>query len=501
MTSNLPILLFMIPFLAALVAAIAGWLWGGARWIALGALLVTAALSVAAVPQVLAAGALRTHMGGWPPPFGIEVVLDPLSAFVSAVVALVALVIMAGTGSHVDGELPAMRTVYYSSTLILVSGLMGIVGTGDLFNLFVHVEMASLAAYALVAAGGRGAPRAALNYLVIGTLGASLYLMGVGFIYAGTGTLNMADAARLMPAAEPRLVLVGGLLILGGLGVKMALFPLHMWMPAAYAYAPAAAATLMAPLVTKVSAYALIRLVFWVFGGVPAITDELFLELLAWAGAGAMVAGGLLALTQRDLRRLLAYSSVGQMGIVALGAGLATSAGMTGAVLHIANDALMKAVLFLAAGIALLRFGVRDVGDLARLRGHAPWTAAAMAVAGVSLIGIPPFAGFFGKWYVLTATLTEERWLFTAALVVSSLVTVGYVLRILEQLYFARPAAAAAAAAGGTVAAAGGPALREGPFPAVAAVVLLGLAIVVLGLGNGWVVTHLVRPALPALLQ
>lgn len=483
MESNLPILLFLVPFLAAMVAAAVGWFVRDAsRLITVVALVVTAALSVVALVRVHGEGTLRTEVGAWPPPYGIEVLLDPLSAFIAAMVGVVALIVVVGAIPNARAELPRRTIVYDPSVLLLVSGLMGITITGDLFNLFVQIEVASLSAYALVAAGGRGAPRAALNYLVIGSLGASLYLIGVGFLFAATGSLNMEHVATLLPDADPRLVLVGGLLIVAGLGTKMALFPLHVWMPAAYARGPAAAAAFMAPLVTKVSAYALLRVSFWVFAGGALAPDRVLLELVAWAGAAAMVVGGVLALMQTDLRRLLAYSSVGQMGIVALGIGLANPAGLTGAVLHIANDALMKAALFLAAALLLLRYGVKNVRDLARVRGQAPWTAAAIVVAGLSLIGVPPLGGFFGKWYVLAGAVAEGRWVFVAALAVGSLATVGYVIRIFEPLFFgSRP---------------------EQPPPVqrsltAAACVVLAVGIILVGVFNGWLVSAIIEPALP----
>jgi multicomponent Na+:H+ antiporter subunit D len=486
-TSNLPSLLLIVPFLAAFVAVALGWLVAGAaRWIALGALIATAGLAVISVPLVMTTGPVTTHLGGWPPPLGIELLLDPLSASVAALVAVVALLVLAGSMGEVREELPGQQTVYYASVLLMMSGLLGIVVTGDLFNLFVQIELASLSAYALVATGGRGAPRAGFTYLIIGSFGASVYLAGVGFLYAATGTLNMADVAERLAAADPRLVMVGGVLIVAGLGVKMALFPLHMWMPPAYASSPSVAASLMAPLVTKVSAYALVRVLFWVFGG-DTVVAPVLLDLVALAGAAAVVAGGIMALLETDLRRLLAYSSVGQMGVVALGIGVANAPGVSGAVLHIANDALMKAALFLAAGIALLQFGVRKVSDLSRLRGRAPWTSAAVAVAGLSLIGIPPLGGFFGKWYVLNGTLADGRWALTAAIVVGSLATVGYVFRLIESLFFSQ--------------ASGDPDRCEGSPPALVACGLLALLVILLGLGNERIVTSIVTPALPAGLR
>lgn len=485
MISALPVLLFLIPFVAALVIAAAGPF--VARWavhgIALTALTATAGVAIAAVPRVLAHGALRSELGGWPPPIGIELVLDPLSAFVAVLVAVVALVVVAGTVRQVQEELPGREPTFLALSLMLVAGLLGITVTGDLFNLFVHIEVASLSAYALVAAGSRGAPRAGLRYLIIGSFGASLYLAGVGFLYGATGTLNIADIATRLGSAEPRLVLVGGLLIVIGLSVKMALYPLHLWMPSAYARGPSVSASLMAPLVTKVSVYAVLRLMFWVFGDTAA--QGVLLEMLAWVGAAAIVVGGAMAFVQSDLRRLLAYSSVGQMGIVVLGIGLANTPSLTGAVLHIANDALVKGALFLAAGVALLRFGVRKVSDLDRLRGRAPWTSAAITVAGLSLVGVPPLGGFFGKWYVLNGALQDGRWPLVVALVVGSLASIGYVFRMIERLYFAPPPA-------------DDDTTREGGGAAVTATVLLAALVVVIGVWNADIVRTLVLPGLPS---
>ncbi len=481
--SSIPTILYMVPFLAALLAAGLGWyVRGAARWIAVVSLAITLAAAVAAIPIVITEGPQHTYLSGWAPPIGIELIVDRLGAFMALVLASVALVTVAGSASAVREQLPGRETLYYSCVLLVVAGLMGIVVTADLFNVFVHLEVASIAAYGLVASGGRGAPRAALAYLIIGSAGASFYLLGVGFIYAATGTLNMADAASLVAAADERLILVGTLLIIVGLGVKMALFPLHTWMPAAYQYAPAAASSFMAPLFTKISAYALIRVLFWV-DGEEVLRMGAALEVLAWTGALAIVAGGSLAFIQTDLRRLLVFSSIGQMGVVALGIGLANQSSMTGSVLHIANDALMKGTLFLAAGIALLRFGVTRVEDLNQLRGRAPWTSAAVAIAGLSLVGVPPLAGFFGKWYVLNGAIQEERWVFTAAMMFGSLASVGYVFRILERLFYA-PAP-------------GEPGPREGSLMAVGACVALALAVVLLGIGNESVVSTLVIPALP----
>lgn len=486
MISALPVLLFLTPFLAALACAVAGW-WirGAARWLALFGLAATAGLSLVAAHAAFLHGSLHTHLGGWAPPVGIELVLDPLSALMAVLVAWTALGVVAGSRRVTAAEVAGSETSFYATVMLLVSGLLGIVVTGDLFNLFVQLEVASLSAYALVAAGRHGAARAAFNYLIIGTLGASLYLTGVGFLYAATGTLNMTDLAGRL--TEGTLALSGAVFIAAGLAVKMALFPLHGWMPSAYAAAPSAAAALMAPLVTKVAAYALLRILFWVYGHAHLADLRVLMELLAWAGAAAIVAGGVLAFLQRDLWRMLAYSSVSQTGIIALGIGLAGTSGLTGALLHIAADALMKAALFLAAGAALARFGVRTVDRLGELRGRAPWTTGILAVAGVSLIGLPPLAGFYGKWYVLLGALEAERWFFVAAVIAGTLITAAYVFRVLEPLMFGKTAPHAERAT-----------VTEGPAGMIAAATLFAAGIVLLGIFNEPVVRLWIRAALPA---
>lgn len=486
--SQAPALLFVLPFVAALViAALKPFAPRAARPVALLTLGLTAALALLALPQVLRSGDVRLGLGGWAAPIGIELVLDPLAAGMAVLVSVTALGVVASTRRFVAQELPRHDSLFLALAMLLVSGLLGIVVTGDLFNLFVHLEVASLSAYALVGSGTRGAPRAGLRYLLIGSFGASLFLAGVGFLYGATGTLNMQDLAQRIGDADPALVRTGGLLTITGLAVKMGLYPLHLWMPSAYSRGPAASAALMAPLVTKVAAYALLRVLFWTFGLSTIVGDVPLAEIVAWLGAAAVVAGGAMAFVQDDFRRLLAYSSVGQMGIVALGIGLADVPGVTGALLHLATDAVVKAALFLAAGTAALHFGVDEVDELHRLRGHAPWTSAAIAVCGLSLVGVPPLSGFYGKWYVLTAAVTEGRWAFVAALVIGSLASVGYVFRVIERLYFVPDTEPSDRT-------------REAPTVTVMATVVFASLGVLLGLSNAHVVATYIVPALPQAL-
>lgn len=483
--SELPVLLFLAPFLGGLLCAAVGWAWRPlAPAIAVVAMSATAVLSVWANIAVYRAGELRAALGGWAPHRGIELVVDPLSAFVAAVIGVVGLAVVVGSVSPVRSELRRRGAYYYSLALLLIGGLVGMTVTHDLFNLFVHLEVASLSAYALTAAGGRGASRAALRYLLVGSMGASLYLLSVGFLYAATGMLNMSEVAAALPEANPRLVLIAAVLAVVGLAIKMGLFPLHAWMPGAYSRAPLGGAALMAPLVTKVSAYAMVRLLFDVYQVHRLDGPAFLLELLCWAGAAAVIAGAVLALFQNDLLRLLAYSSISQMGIVALGIGLANASSLTGGVLHIANDALMKGALFIVAAGLVMKHGIREVGDLPRLKGRAPWTSGAVLVTGLSLVGLPPMCGFFGKWYVLKGAVEDERWVLAGAVIVGSLATVAYVARLVDRMFFARDHVE--------------PAEVRAPARSTLLVgALMAGGVIVFGLFAERVVTLIVTPALP----
>ena len=441
---GLPVTLFVLPFVGALVAgALSPFRPRAARFATAGTLVATAVLSAAAIVES-ATCPRSEHLAGWAPPLGIEWSLDPLGAFMAAVVATVASLAVVGPGAQVHDELRDRSGAFHACVLLLVAGLIGMSLTADLFNLFVFVELSSLSAYALVASGGPGAPGAAMRYLIAGSLGAAFFLLGVGHVYAATGSLNLHDAALgLQSGADEHLVTLGVGLMLGGLAVKMGLFPLHGWVPGAYARAPAPAAALMAPLVTKVSAAALIRVVTGLFGTGFAQSRSGFAAMLLAAGIAAMLFGGLRALVARDLRRVFAYSSVSQIGLVAIAVALSTPAALQGAVVHLANDAFAKAVLFLAVIVAA-RFGVRTVADLPRLRGRCPWTRAMIVVAGLSLIGIPPFGGFFSKWYILHAALEANAFLAVAGVVGGTLVTIAYVVRLFEALFFRRPSVALA---------------------------------------------------------
>lgn len=438
MTPHLPLLIPLVLLVAALLAPLVGivrytWVYR----LALVAVAVDAGVALWGLAEVVDGGTMTYRLAGWQPPIGIEFVLDPLSAFFSAVIATVALIVMVGARAMVVEELPRKEVPFFTTVLLMLAGFQGIVLTGDLFNLFVFLEIAALAGYALVAVGERASPLAAFRYLLVGATGASLYLLGLWFIYNLTGSLNMRDVAAILPGSwdNPALAIGLGLMIVG-IGVKMALFPLHGWLPDAYTQAPSATTALMAPIGTKVGAYVLIRLLVFVFGG-PLVTDELpVADVVMWLSAIGIIYGSILAIAQRELKRMLAYSSVAQVGYIGLGIGLANPVALIGAVLHVVNHAVMKGALFLVAGTMRARLGHSDIGRIdAAVTRKLPWTMAAFTVAALSMIGIPPTAGFFSKWYLTSGAVDRGLWIMVVVIMVSSLLNAVYFFRVLERGY------------------------------------------------------------------
>lgn len=270
------------------------------RWafpITLTASFFSVAVSAYNVFNVWQNGPLTYHFGGWPPPIGIEYVLDPLSAFVSLAINVVAFFVLWHSAGIQRWEIPGKSVPYYALVLLFLCGANGIIVTGDLFNLYVFLEIFSLASYGLVGIGQRQAPVASFRYLIMGTVGASFYLLGIGFLYIVTGSLNMADVRGILPHLQDNPAVAASLsLIVIGMGIKMAIFPLHGWLPDAYTYAPSTSSALIAPIGTKIAAYVLIRILFFVFG-VQWVSETLpIADLIAWLSAIGILYGSVMAM-------------------------------------------------------------------------------------------------------------------------------------------------------------------------------------------------------------
>ncbi|MEH6823063.1 MAG: monovalent cation/H+ antiporter subunit D family protein [Motiliproteus sp.] len=436
---QLPVLAVVLPLLAAPLCVLVGR--ERAAWFIAVAAAVTSAVAAALLlRQVSVAGSLSYALGGWAPPWGIEYRVDLLGGYVLLLVTVIAALVIWFARHSIEREIAAERRVaFYAALLLVQAGLAGITVTGDAFNLFVFLEIASLASYALVSMGSdRRALSAAFNYLVLGTLGATFILIGIGFLYMMTGTLNMQDlAARLPAVADSRTVRAGFAFLSVGIGLKLALFPLHFWLPNAYTYAPSVVSALLAATATKVALYIMLRLIFGVFGMAFVFEQLPTGPLLITLGVVGVLSGSLVALFQDNVKRLLAYSSIAQVGYMALAMGLASATGVTAAMLHLFNHALMKGALFLALAAVAYRLGATGISQFAGLGRRMPWTLAAMVIAGLSLIGVPATAGFISKWFLIQACLEQGLWPLALVILVGSLLALVYVWRIIEAAYFA----------------------------------------------------------------
>jgi multicomponent Na+:H+ antiporter subunit D len=490
MTTHLPVLIVVVPLTAALVVPLATLLSARlARVITLVTLFVVTLCAGAALSRVLAHGSWHYKLGGWAPPWGIEYVIDPLSGGMATLIAVMA-ILVAIYASPPLHEWPAGRSgMFYSLYLLLVTGLLGIVVTGDMFNLYVFFEISSLSAYALLASGGIRSAVATFRYLVVGTIAATFYLLGTGYLYALTGTLNMADLAARLPAAVGSSTFVVAVsFIVVGLAIKTALFPLHGWLPDAYTYAPVPVIGFVSAIMSKVSAYALFRVLYFVLRTEGAAGQTL--TILGWASAVAVLAGSIMAIAQRDIRRMLAYSSVGQMGYITLGLSLANPAALIGALLHVLNHAIMKGCLFLIAGGIQWRTGVSKVEAFAGMSKRMPLTMAAFVVAALSMIGLPPTAGFFSKWYLLSGALEAHAWFFVFALLTSSLLNAVYFFRVIEVSYLRQTDTADGESGEGAN-------RQELPARMLTPILVLATGVLILGLLNQTVVARVIQYALP----
>ena len=436
--SQLPILVVAIPLLFSVIVPVVGW-WKR-RWcwpLVVTALALSLISSVGIAYDVVAQGTISYYLGGWDPPWGIEYRIDHLSAFMILVLSFVSLMAAIYSRRSIERELPDREPSFYCVFLLLITGLLGIVATGDMFNLYVFLEIASLTAYALIAIGEKGAAFAAFRYVIVGTIGACFYLVGVGYLYIVTGSLNMAGLSEILPELhDSRVVLVAFGFLLIGIAMKMALFPLHIWLPDSYTYAPSAVSAVVAPLMTKVGAYVMIRIMFSIFGPVFSIEVVPTAALLGPIAAIAILVGCVMALAQVDLKRMLSYILVAEVGYIVLGVAMANRNGLTGAILHILNDAFMMACLFFAVGAIVYKTGTRNIYQLRNLHRRMPFTAGAFVVGGLSVMGIPPLCGFFSKWYLILGAIDGGQWLFVAVLLASSLLSAILFFRVIDNVYF-----------------------------------------------------------------
>ncbi|WP_455235021.1 monovalent cation/H+ antiporter subunit D family protein, partial [Thiogranum longum] len=396
-------------------------------------------IAVLLLQRVLVEGTVSYALGDWAAPWGIEYRVDAAGALMVLMIASISAVVTPYAYRSVQRELPCKCvSLFYTCYLLCLTGLLGIVVTGDAFNLFVFLEISSLSSYVLISLGAnRRALTASYQYLVMGTLGATFILIGVGLLYMMTGTLNMMDLAQRLPSVtDTRTIRTAFAFITVGVSLKLALFPLHLWLPNAYCFAPSAVSAFIAATATKVGVYILLRFFFTVFGASFSFAAMHVGEILMVLAATAMLVASVVAVFQNNIKRMLAYSSVAQIGYIILGISLASAAGVSAGIIHLFNHALMKGALFLAMGCVFLRLGSVEIGDMHGIAKQMPLTMAAFVIGGLSLIGVPLTTGFVSKWYLVLAALDDGYWLLAPLILVSSLIALVYVWRVVEAAYF-----------------------------------------------------------------
>ena len=495
MSQQYPALLVIVPLLSAFCISIAGWV--NKRWcfpIAVAALSVVGCISVGLLVDVMNHGKVLYRLGDWPPPIGILYSIDYLNGLVLPVVAIVALLNLIAAKRSIEEQFPNKTAPFYTLYVLIVTGMLGIVVTGDAFNLYVLLEITALTGYGLLAMGEGRAPLSTLNYLYMGTIGACFYLLGVGYLYIVTGSLNMADIARILPDLyQSKAVLAAFIICMVGVWLKMAFFPLHAWLPNAYTYSSSAASGLIAPLVTKVMVYVMIRLILTVFTPAFAFGFLAVHSTVVWLAVIAIVMGAVLALQERNLKKMLTYIIVAEVGYMVGGAWLGNRAGMTGAILHIVNDALMTLCVFLVVGNIVYKVKGHAFEDLKGLFRKMPFTMGAFVIGAMSIIGVPPTCGFFSKWYLISGAIAAGHYGFMVALLFSSLINVVLFFRIFEICYY-EPFGSTHGQEHSAIT------MDEAPISMVIPLLIVAAILFLVGIYTGDIVNQIIQFAIPASL-
>lgn len=437
-TEHFPVLLVLVPLMLAPLCMFTRSARGAWAFAVL-ASLTSLYLVFSVWTEVMASGTISYHIGDWAPPVGIEYRIDAVNAWVLLIVAIIGAVVLPYARVSVEREVEPNRIpLFYSAFLLCLAGLLGITATGDVFNVFVFLEVSSLSAYGLIALGqDKRALTSAFRYLIMGSVGATFIVIGIGLLYVMTGSLNMADLSQLLPGVwHTRTIKVAYGFLAVGICLKLALFPLHLWLPNAYTFAPSAVTAFIASTATKVAVYMLLRFFFTVFGAAFSF-DVMRLDMVLLPLAlMAIVTMSLVAIFQVNVKRLLAYSSVAQIGYMILGISFASVTGLTATLLHLFNHALIKGSLFMAMGCVMYRIGSVHIDAMAGLGRRMPYTMAAFVVGGLSLVGVPLTVGFISKWYLILGALERGWWPVAVLVLMTSVMALIYVWRVVESAYF-----------------------------------------------------------------
>ena len=388
-------------------------------------------VSIKAVLLVHQYNILVYKVGGWVPPRGISLVLDGLSSFMLVTVNLVSFLICLFSINYMEKYTAKWK--FYTLFLLMLAGMNGVIIAGDLFNLFVFLEIASVASYALVAYGTEAEElEASFKYTIMSSVASSFILLGIAFLYSYTSSLNMADIAAALNGRIDKVVVFVSILFFTGFGLKAALVPFHTWLPDAHPSAPAPiSAALSGILIKTLGLYSLFRIFYNVLG-----VNFLFSKPFIFLGTLSVLVGAILAIGQKDFKRLLAYSSINQIGYIILGVGLNSYLGILGALFHLFNHSIFKSLLFLNSGAVEYSTGTRNLDEMGGLRKKMPVTSSTNLIASMSISGVPPFSGFFSKFIIILACVQAGFYGYAFWAVLGSILTLAYFLKVQKLAFF-----------------------------------------------------------------
>lgn len=388
--------------------------------IPIAASLVAVFLTVITLPDVFFWGAIKMQMEEWVAPIGISIVADTLSVTLALITTVVAFLVLLFSYRYISRN----NAKYYSLLSLMFAGVLGILYAGDIFNMFIFFEVLSISSYGLVAFyRNRVSLEAGIKYLIMGSVATSMLLLGIAMLYGATGTVNMADLALKLPLIGGIIPAVALALIMSGIALKAGIFPFHAWIADAYEGAPSPVSAALSGIGIKAGVYAMLRVVFIVFNA-PGIV----LDMLLVFGVASMLIGALLALGQDNLKRMLAYSSISQMGYIFMAIGLGTALGTAAGMLHIVNHMIIKSLLFLSAGTVLWKAKSTNMKEIANTVRTTPLMTYSFLFGVLALAGIPLFNGFVSKWLIYVATFEKMPFL-TLIAIVTSAITLAYGLK------------------------------------------------------------------------
>ncbi|RKX96526.1 MAG: NADH-quinone oxidoreductase subunit F [Spirochaetes bacterium] len=369
-------------------------------------------------------------IAGYKPPVGINLYVGPLAAVLSIVITFIGFLSMIYSFKYINDD---SSPLFYSMFLLLLTGAIGMVLTADIFNLFVFFEILCISSYALVAYDrNRDGLEASMKYLIQGSIGSVLILFGIALIYFSIGTLNMADIALKYQNANKNLITIAIILMITGFGIEAAIFPLNSWLPDAHSSAPSSISAVLSGFVIEVALIIIMKIIFLIFSA------TYFLTFFAIVGVITLLMGELSAFKQENIKRVLAYSSIGQIGLILFAFSINTPQGISGGIFQIINHAVSKSLLFLSAGYVIHKTGSKNVSDYKGIAKSMPFLGIVFIIGALSLIGIPPFIGFFSKFNIILAAISKHSVLYivlTALVLLGTIFEASYFFKIAKIMY------------------------------------------------------------------